>query len=67
MEVIERIKKVNFTVEIVLESGLYRFRVYCNGDCDAYGSHYTPSIETAYKWLVGVLVEWADANSFYRH
>lgn len=66
--IIERIKKGENTAEIVLlESGFYRFRVYSAADSTLYDVLYTTSIQTAYMWLVGVLSEWLDATSLYRH
>lgn len=68
MRIIERIKKGKYAVEISqIQSGLYRFSVYSDADSTQYDGRYTSSIHVAYMWLVGVLVEWADANSLYIH
>lgn len=69
MEIIERIKKVNCTAELVkLENGIYRFTVYSNnGKRSKFNVRYTESVQIAYRWLVCRLVEWSDAISLYRH
>lgn len=68
MRVIERFKKGKYTAEIVqTETGLYRYSVFSVAESTEYDTSYTPSIQTAYMWLVGLLAEWSDAISLYNH